>query len=134
MTTRYVRLVGRCADYEDYPMYLDAPVETTEEGTSMITKAIMCGFMGKMGGEFHPMVLRKDKSEHSPHFPFVMDFGSGCAEYERYYWTNLPIKRIAKGAQFTIGFPGEEPHSFEEAIYKIVEIIDPVRQQAIDTL
>lgn len=58
MQIRYLQLVCRSNDV-DYPMYLDAPVETTEESSTFITKAILCCFMGDINSEIHLFVPRK---------------------------------------------------------------------------
>ncbi|MCH4549425.1 MULTISPECIES: hypothetical protein [Rhizobium] len=136
MQTRYLRLVCRSRDI-DYPMYLDAPVETSDGRSTIVGKAMMCGFMRKEGGDLHPFVLRKDKPDpDATHLlGHVVDFGT---DYEdpnvRYFHTNLPSKRIHKAEQFTVRIFDDSLHEYVDNIYDIQEVIDLVRQQPVEDL
>ncbi|AWM28742.1 hypothetical protein [Sinorhizobium fredii] len=109
-------------------MYLDAPIETTEDSSTVITKAVLCGFMGNINGEMHPFVLRKDKSSPGSPLPYELDFGADYQEPFRFFKTNLPSKSIRKATQFTISM------DFKEYVYEIREIIDLLRLQPLDSL
>lgn len=131
MNVRILRIVARCADDLDYPMYIDAPVD---EAGMIVTKGWMFGVMGKtLGDRLEPFMGRLDKDEPSPRFPFLFDFGTDFDDPSRFYWTNLTLKRVRKGEQFTIRMPSEsEVTGFGEWIYEIRELVDMVQQQQID--
>ncbi len=131
MTLKIVRIVGRCEDRLDYPFYIDAPVD---ESGMIVTKAWLFGFMGKtLGNDLNPFIGRIDKDEPSPRFPFLLDYGTDFSESDRYYWTNLPLKRVRKGEQFTIRMPSEADETgYREWIYEIRDLIDKVTEQEID--
>lgn len=133
MAVRILRIIGRCDDDLDYPLYIDAPVDAAG---MIVTKAWSFGFMGKtLRDRLHPFIGRLDKDEPPPHFPFLLDFGTDFSDSDRFYWTNLTLKRIRKGEQFTIRMPSVgEKTGFGEWIYEIRELIDMVQQQPIDSL
>lgn len=130
MAVKILRIIGRCEDNLEYPMYIDAPVD---ESGMIVTKAWLFGCMGKsFGNELHPYIGRLEKDEPTPRFPLMFDFGTDFSYADRYYWTNLTLKRIRKGEQFTIRRPdASEQTGFYEWIYEIREMIDMVQQQPI---
>lgn len=132
MQTRYLRLVCR-SRHVDYPLYLDAPVETTATGCSIVAKAMMCGFMRKESGDLHPFVVRRDKqdADEARQLSHLIDFGTDYDEPGRYFQTNLPSKQIQKAEQFTVRWFDEERRQFIDNIYEIREIIDLLRQQPV---
>lgn len=136
MQTRYLRLVCRSRD-DDYPMYLDAPVETTEQGSTIIDKAIMSGFMRSESGLLHPFVLRKDKPDPDANHKLshLVDFGTDYADdTARYFHTNLPSKQIQKATQFTIRWYDTNQYRYTDHTYRIWEIVDLIRQQSLESL
>ncbi len=135
MQTRYLRLVCRSREI-DYPMYLDAPVETTGDGSMIVAKAMMSGFMHSDGSDLHPFVMKKEKAdlEAKHRLTHLIDFGTDFVEPERYYHTNLPSKCIHKAAQFTMRWFDEDRNDYVDYIYEVREIIDLLRQQAVESL
>ncbi len=131
MPVRFLRIIARCEDDLDYPIYIDAPVD---EAGMIVTKGWLFGCMGKsLGDRLNPFIGRLDKDEPSPRFPFLLDFGTDFADADRFYWTNLILKRVRKGEQFTIRMPSEgEESGFGEFIYEMRDLIDIVLQQPID--
>lgn len=110
------------------------PVETTEAGSSIVTKSLLSGFMGSLSDGLHPFLLRREKADTPSPLSFQIDFGTDFEEPYRYYATNLPSKTISKAAQFTISMFDEGLRSFQEHIYEVREIIDLLRHQSIDSL
>ncbi|MBY5820006.1 hypothetical protein HFN60_30920 [Rhizobium leguminosarum] len=133
MTVRMLRIVARCSADLDYPMYIDAPVD---DAGMIVTKGWMFGVMGKtLGDRLNPFIGRLDKDEPSPRFPFLLDFGTDFDDPSRFYWTNLTLKRVRKGEQFTIRMPAEsEVKGFGECVYEIREMVDLAQQQQIDVV
>lgn len=133
MQIQYLRLVCRSDEY-DYPMYLDAPIETNKEGSFILIKSVLCGFFGDLAGTLNPFVLRKEDTDTPSHLPYSIDFGTDFEGRDRQYTTNLPSKSISKGTQFTICMYYNDLGSHKEHIYKVRDIIAPLRQKAIDSL
>ncbi|WP_085026142.1 hypothetical protein [Ensifer aridi] len=133
MQTRYLRLVCRTNDF-DAPIYLDAPVETTAESSTINTKGVRCGFEGNIDGGMYPFILRKDKDNPGSPLAYLFDFGTQHGEPYRHYRTNLPSKNIGKATQFTVRWFDEDINKFIDTIYEIREVIDLLRQQPIDSL
>ncbi|MGO4570175.1 hypothetical protein AB4Z52_35410 [Rhizobium sp. 2YAF20] len=115
-------------------MYLDAPVETTEKGSVILTKSVLSGFMGNLHGDLHPFVLRKEKADTPSRLSYQIDFGTDFEEPYRRFTTNLPSKSISKAVQFTISMFDEGLRGFREYIYEVREVIDLLRHEPIDTL
>lgn len=137
MSSRYLRLVCRPtqSDLKSYPMFLDAPVESSDEGSFIIMKGVLCGFMGEVNGDVDPFILRKDKSNELLALPYRLDFGSYYGEDRyRYYNTNIVSKNISKGTQFTIRWFDEDNADFEEKIYEVREIVDLVNGRPLDSI
>ena len=133
MPLQYLRLVCRSEEC-DYPMYLDAPIETNEAGSFILIKSLLCGFFGDLAGTLNPFVLRKEDADTRSRLPYPIDFGTDFEGQDRQYTTNLPSKSISKGTQFTICMYYSKLGSYKEHIYEVRDIIDPLRQKAIDSL
>lgn len=122
------------SDHSNYPMYLDAPVETTEEGSFILTRSPLCGFFGDFREVLNPFVLRKEKSGTFSGMDYIMDFGSDFEGRDRQYTTNLPSKKLSKGTQFTVRMYYNDAGSFKEHVYLVRDIIDLLDHQAVDSL
>ena len=104
MQTRYLRLVCH-SRHDDFHMYLDAPVETTGQGSTIVDKALLCGFMRSDSGDLNPFVIKKDKRDPDAkhNLGHLVDFGTDYDDdTSRYFYTNLPSKQIQKAALFTV--------------------------------
>ena len=136
MQTRYVRLVCR-SRHDDFLMYLDAAVETTEQGSAIVDKAMMCGFMRSDSGDLNPFVVRKEKRDPDAthQLSHVVDFGTDYDEdTSRYFYTNLPSKPIQKATQFTVRWYDDTQYRHVDHTYEIREIVDLLRQQSLESL
>ncbi len=133
--TKYFRLKAiDLSAPSDYPMYLDAPVETTEEGSFILMRSALCGFFGDFREYLNPFVLRKEKSGALTGMNYIMDFGSDFEGRDRQYTTNLPSKKLSKGTQFTVAMYDNNTGSVKEYVYVIRDIIDLLNQQKVDSL
>lgn len=121
MTTRYVRIVAHSKSTE-YPLYLDAPIETVEGVSKIAMKAILFGFFGDIDGNFDPFILRREKSTDPDRLPHLFDFGTNWNGVDRFGGTNLLGKSIDIGQQFSVRF-----YNGEENVYSIKQITDLVK-------